>query len=390
MMRQSDYTFGRRKPQNGFVKIVSRIFFSLALFSYYYFLQAPLLSLAQHQLSQGQTFYHPLIGAFVLTVVLLFIQKKVQDFLQFDTPLYALSFVPSVLVAVLPTAFTPSVNYIVLGGVLIIFSLWLLLVIRKDKVSGCFFVVTQNKFVTSLYSNVLLFFLCLSFLGILSNNSELLTYEVRVSQLLRDGRIDESLSVGERSSVTSRRLSALRAFAMVNSKTGIGDRLFLYPHTAGGSEDLLLLPEDTLQMLFPLSSYYDMLGDSLQKQEKSLDYFRRCAERDSADSRAKDYFLCALLLDKDLESFVDKLEEYYGISDSLSLPKHYSEALALYNRINPDTSKPYMDNHISEKMNDFMHAYRLGADRYNRNMFLTNSFNGTYWLYYYDMCKEGL
>lgn len=52
-----------------------------------------------------------------------------------------------------------------------------------------------------------------------------------------------------------------------------------------------------------------------------------------------DYLLSGYLLDKNLDSFVREITRHYAVNDSVSLPKHYEEALLLYTHLH---STPYI------------------------------------------------
>ena len=95
------------------VHAVVRVLFAVFLFFYFLYSQAPLISLAQHQLSKGQTFYSPFVGAVVLTLLLCGLQRLVCRFIRFRRNYYILTFFPSASIAVLLTAFTPETNYVV-------------------------------------------------------------------------------------------------------------------------------------------------------------------------------------------------------------------------------------------------------------------------------------
>ena len=102
-----NYNYPDRKNSGTItIKVVCAVCFLLFSFLWLYEFQADILAVAQHVLSGGLTTYHPMVGAIIITLVLLLFQWLVASFIRFPSHAYALSYVPSMLVI----AFISAVN----------------------------------------------------------------------------------------------------------------------------------------------------------------------------------------------------------------------------------------------------------------------------------------
>ena len=99
---------------------------------------------------------------------------------------------------------------------------------------------------------------------------------------------------------------------------------------------------------------------------------------------AKDYLLCACLIDRDLKSFMRILPRYYSVTDDL--PRHYREACQLYHRLNR-LDLPVDKREIAAEIADYDDFYAIlkaNHDPVKRNAALRDSYFGTYWYYYFS------
>lgn len=99
---------------------------------------------------------------------------------------------------------------------------------------------------------------------------------------------------------------------------------------------------------------------------------------------AKDYLLCACLIDRDLKSFMRILPRYYSVTDDL--PRHYREACLLYHRLNR-LDLPVDKREIAAEIADYDDFYAIlkaNPDPVKRNAALRDSYFGTYWYYYFS------
>ncbi len=359
-----------------------RVLFGVFLFLFFFYYQYPLLELTQYQLSGGQTVYRPLISALVLTGLLVSVQRLVEKWIPFSDNLYFFSYLPSVIVSILFIAFTPKTNGILLmfvGFAFVIFVLIVCLILRN--VSG---VKAGSDSVPELFSKhfAALVLACLM-IGATANSREVLAYEIKVAGLIKEGKYDEALEIGRNSLATSSRLSALRALALSRSSLGLGGGLFSYPLSEDGAKQLLLEPADTTVSLLPPDSLYAQWGVWPSSRETPIEYFYRAASRTTDSTVVGDYLLASLLLERDLDRFVEVLPDYYEISDTVEIPRYFSEALAVYVHLKGKTENVSVDSALMKNYEDFLHYGEQYRDLIVRRNYWRRKYADTYWTYFY-------
>lgn len=364
--------------------VTVRVFFAAFLFLYFLLVQGDALALLQHELSGGATTYNPLIGSVILTLVLMGLQVVVTKVITCREELYSLTFLPSSLLATLPTALYPEVRQGQFVFMCLALAVWIGVSVFGAKheaprrVNG---VAREPWGHHAVWS-----FLLMLFMGLGSGSHDTMHFEVKTSRLLLAHDYTAAAGVGERSLATSNHLTALRAYALSHEGKGLGSKLFAYPLPMSGSEALLLRAADSLHLLFPPDTLYAYLQTPRPaKNIKAADYFRRAAESHPT-SPARDYWLCALLLDRDLERFVTELPRYYDTSDSVAfsqaIPRYYAEAIVLYNRLTAQAKLSYADPNITANYRDFKEKEKNIADERSRRNLLWREYGDTYWWYY--------
>lgn len=373
----------REKETPRWVRIFSCVLFGAYAFIYIYAFQADALALTQHMLSCGQTQFNPPVGSCVITLLALGLQCLSQRLLPFGGGFYPLSFIPSAVFLVLLTAFTPSVSHgaiVAAAAALLawVASYFLLARQRKQTSTPTPRLVLYNATVGCL---VAVFF----FIGLAGQTNDVWHYELRTARYLNEGKHDKALSVGERSLATSPVLTALRAFAMSHEPDGLGGHLFERPLPEGGAALLYLERGDTARMLFPPDSLYAYLGKAPQENEAPQRYFERVAKthrKYAYRTSARDYWLCSLLLEKQLDRFARELPLFYEVSDSTDLPRYYAEALILYNRLRTKPVVLYSNAAVGANFRDFMEMEKLYTDPTVRRNKLWHTYGETYFWYY--------
>ena len=207
-------------------------------------------------------------------------------------------------------------------------------------------------------------------------------YEVRAARLINEKAYDEALEVGDRSLAESQYLTALRSFAAAHSEEGLGNRLFRFPLPSDASaRTLLLLRADSARILFrPDSLFAELSLPPYDGKTSPIKYLAQSSRLDSSRV-ARDYYLCALLLNRDLETFVSECPRFYCIPDSL--PRHYAEALILYDRFHPEYELKGLDSHIVANYWDFKEKEKSISSPVARRNLLRREFGNTYWWYYF-------
>jgi hypothetical protein len=365
-----------------------QVIFAVFFYCYFYYVQAPALTLAQHRLSEGVTSYSPVVGAMVLTFLMMGLQRLVGRVLVFSRGYYLLTYYPSALCAVLLTAFVPVKNTGAVALSVVTAVIWLLTVgvlemsadgtmggTRGDSGRGG----ERRPYIKQLIT----FFLLTLYMGGGSGSDDVTTYEVHMARLLDAGYMEEALEVGQGSLATSPRLTAYRAYALSQTRGAMGEELFRYPLSPEGSEALLPREADSLKVLLPPQRFYAYLKSPRPaSQLPAAEYFRKVAEKDP-QGVAADYRLCALLLDRELKQFAEELPTYYPVADSVILPRYYAEALILYQRLDPASHLLYTDPNIIANYIDFKEKGETIARPQERRTRLWREYGDTYWWYYF-------
>lgn len=172
-------------------------------------------------------------------------------------------------------------------------------------------------------------------IGIAIDSTDVTTYTRQVRDCMAEGDYAGALRIGERSDKTDRQLMMLRMEALRHEHL-MGERLFSYPIVGEGRP---------------------LVG------------------------KGGDYELCAYLIDRDLNRFAVALPKYYTVSQLL--PRHYREALVLYNHLRANPVVVYHDNVMDTDFKDLQKLRRTFADKKAAQVAISRNYGGTYWYYYY-------
>lgn len=352
-----------RRDDTVIMRITIAVLFWLFTFFYLYNYQADTLAMAQHVLSDGKTTYNAFVGAWLITLTLYLLQLVVMGFLKLKSRSHALTYFPSLLVLTILTDVSPDMDKgFSFGAWLWVFPLlitiWGLAVYVAKEVlpyepenasHGLFSRTSWINFLTM----ATMFFL----VGTFCNSDEVFHYRMKVENCLSERKYDEALKVGAKSLATDSSLTMLRIYALAATKQ-LPERLFEYPLVGGSAA---MKPNGTTVKM-------------LLHTDTRLRYVRKSA---------RDYKLCALLLDRNLDAFAKEVVRLYGTQN---LPKHYREALALYKHLRANPVVVYQDNVMDADYNDYQEMEKKYANPTERKNMLRDSYGKTYW-YYYDYCK---
>lgn len=365
---------------NRIVLALCAILFLAFSFCFLAFYQNGLLEALHNLLSDGKTTYMNYLTAAIVTLLLFLVRCLYNRLAHFHGYWEAFSYLPSCLLLAFVTDIDRTIYYqydathwlwILLGSV--VFSTLLIWLCRrllppviKNVGSVVYRVLSVNMLVLALL-------FCMT--GMLSGSNENFHHEVSIYRLTKEGKIDDALRIGENSLDSSHELAAVRAFAL--SKAGqMGERLFEYPQYFG-ADGLLLNSMAVRTTILSPNELYNYLGLQPHAQESAISFLQRAVAVDTLNM-LKDYYLSALLLDKQLDLFVEVLPQYYDNSDTL--PKHFDEALILYQWLNSGTVSA--DNFLAERFNDFLTLQSQYEDATARNNYARRKFGKTYWWYY--------
>ena len=365
------------------VMALCAILFAVFSFLFIAKYQSSLLELLYEKVSTGKLEYNAYVVAAVITVVLTTIALWINRYTGFKREWTAFSFMPSALLLSFITDIDRSLyigeyNYkkwIIVFAVGTFAYAAFSFVLRRilfAKIKNI--AMSANRII---WRNLVLFVILFSLVGILSNGEENFKREALVEHYYKKGEVDKALKVGSLSDVASKTLTLQRAYIL--AKEGLlGEKMFEYPQYYG-AEGLIPEPKQ-ISPLVP-GDVYALLGVTPLPGEKTNDILKRALNSHTATYATKDYYLSALLLERNIVEFVDAVENLYPDTEMKNLPKHYQEALILYSNINK--GEFIIDNQLMlEEFKAFKALEAEHDDSFVRGNYVRRKYGRTYWWYY--------
>lgn len=322
----------------GVVRYSCGILFMLFVFCFLYFLQGEVLAQAQYVFSGGITEYSILVGAIIISVVLQIVQWVVQLLYPLPARFYSLSYVPSALIlAILSSLDEESMLNFSFGNwtwiVPSVLFLYAVLAIAVNKIEE----KSVKPFLTEsplyLYPNFIILLCAMICVGGLAKSTDVYQFELKTERLIMEKDYAAAAKVGYKSLRTSKRLNQLRMYAL-SQQDSLADCLFQYPQLYG-SKGLLDISDTLFHHRVNANDICLHLGAFCGKSISSTDRYLDLMLNDTIwNKQTVDYYLCSLLLDKNVSEFHKKLPLYYNLSDTVpnaydALPRSYKEALLL-------------------------------------------------------------
>lgn len=364
---------------------VCAVLFVVFSFSWLYWFQGDMLAVAQHVLSGGLTHYNHLVGAVIITFVLMLVQTGVHSLIRLSRRTHALTYLPSMLLLAVISSYSVETGFkwslwawllplvlIVWGG-----AVWLarhVLPFENDHRQPTGFFSQRT------WMNVLQMVAMMVGVALLSNTNAVFHYKTHAEVALGKGDTKKALHVGRQSSETDESLTMLRLFAL--SLNGhIGDSLFYYPIKGRSNDMLPLTGSKSRLLLLPDSILWQHFG----RQPDSLMTIRQYLDSLEVDTMAtpafRDYRLAGYLIDRNLDSFAATLPRYYSSMDPDSLPIHYREAMVLFEH-QRDTLI-IGDSLTVLRWHDFLRFDSIYPTRSERQIRMEAPHTHTYWFYYF-------
>lgn len=366
------------------IRVMCAVVFVAFSFLWLYYFQADTLSVAQHALSHGQTNYNRLVGAVVITLVLLLLQLGVYSITRLQKYSHAFTYFPSMLVLAVLTSVDPDIDrHFSFGSWLWLFPLLLVLwggFIWLAKTVQAYEPTAESGFFSRrMWVNVLTLALMICGVAVAGNTNAVFHFRTHVETALLDRNFDEALRVGKRSVETDGSLMMVRMYAL--SRDGqLADRLFEYPLVPSADAMLPTAGDQVRMMIYPIDSLYRHLGAIPRRPMQPMEYLTTILRTRQAKPAAIDYLLCGYLLNKDLDGFVRQIGSYYAINDSL--PRHYREALVLYTHLRSHPFVVYHDPILDVDFEDFRKLEALYPDENERKNKVMEHYANSYWYYY--------
>jgi signal transduction histidine kinase len=361
---------------------VCGVLFATFSFIYLYVFQGDVIEALHYSLAKGRTSYSPLIGAFIITLVLLIFRWGINKLMGLKGPLRTLAYFPScLLLGVLTDVHRGAFHGDHFAG----YWQWLLPLILAVYVVICFALRRMlrnwlNREINSSNmwnSNLLILLICFSVTIAIGTTGVDFHRELLAEEYLRRHDYQKALLVGKRSTETTHTLTALRAFTLSLNGT-MGESIFEYPQPYGA--DGLMFPKDTcLTLRLNNDSLTNYLAGPRRKGETTVAYLERGFNDGDGRYTVFDYYLCALLLDKQLDRFVRVVQHNL---EQDSIPRHYREALALYQSTHPEYKGLTADSQTVAQLDTFIvrsKQYSSPVEEKNR---MRQEFGNTYWWYF--------
>ena len=368
------------------VRTVCAIVFLLFVAIYVFFYQEDTLALTQHILSGGATIYSRVIGGIIITIVLALLHFTTAKVMR-TKPLciYALSCFPSLYILAMLTDFDTSqplspwrwwailmpLAAAVWWGV--VYFLGELLRYRCSDIRH-----EEGYLARTLGCNIFILAAMMIGVGLLSNSNDITHYRLRMERLLMHGEYAKALEVGKASDKTDASLTMLRVFALAHEGR-LGDELFKYPVRGTSASIVPELSDGKMLMLSP-DSVYRMLGAIPRHGQTTKNYLKAIVKSGQATKAAIEYQLCGMLIDKDLDGFVNLLMKTHKIDDTL--PLHYREALILYTHRRSSPKVVYSNTVMDTDYDDMQRLEAETKSPGERRIQIYNQFSGTYWEYF--------
>ena len=368
------------------VRTVCAIVFLLFVAIYVFFYQEDTLALTQHILSGGATIYSRVIGGIIITIVLALLHFTTAKVMR-TKPLciYALSCFPSLYILAMLTDFDTSqplspwrwwailmpLAAAVWWGV--VYFLGELLRYRCSDIRH-----EEGYLARTLGCNIFILAAMMIGVGLLSNSNDITHYRLRMERLLMHGEYAKALEVGKKSDKSDANLTMLRVFALAHEGR-LGDELFKYPVRGTSASIVPELSDGKMLMLSP-DSVYRMLGAIPRHGQTTKNYLKAIVKSGQATKAAIEYQLCGMLIDKDLDGFVNLLMKTHKIDDSL--PLHYREALILYTHRRSSPKVVYRNTVMDTDYDDMQRLEAETKSPGERRIQIYKQFSGTYWEYF--------
>ena len=368
------------------VRTVCAIVFLLFVAIYVFFYQEDTLALTQHILSGGATIYSRVIGGIIITIVLALLHFTTAKVMR-TKPLciYALSCFPSLYILAMLTDFDTSqplspwrwwailmpLAAAVWWGV--VYFLGELLRYRCSDIRH-----EEGYLARTLGCNIFILAAMMIGVGLLSNSNDITHYRLRMERLLMHGEYAKALEVGKKSDKSDANLTMLRVFALAHEGR-LGDELFKYPVRGTSASIVPELSDGKMLMLSP-DSVYRMLGAIPRHGQTTKNYLKAIVKSGQATKAAIEYQLCGMLIDKDLDGFVNLLMKTHKIDDTL--PLHYREALILYTHRRSSPKVVYSNTVMDTDYDDMQRLEAETKSPGERRIQIYKQFSGTYWEYF--------
>ena len=331
--------------------------------TYLYVFERDVIEALHFSLAHGMTHYAPLPSAIVISAVLIILRWAVGYLLGLRGRIRALAYFPSFLILGALTdvgrgVYMSDYHTRWLWLLPLLLAVYSLAVIGVKNLLRSLQIEHSQPFAL-MNSNVAIIILLSAMTVAIGNTDAGFHHEVAVEHHILAGEYDKALETGRGCQEASRTLTALRAYAMSRQGT-MGEKLFEYPQHYR-SEGLFFFEDSLLTFRYTNDSIFALVGVRPTDDKLTPEFLRRVCYDGSAKFTALDYYFSSLLLEKSLGTFANAVSDL--IFDADSLPKHYQEALAMYQTQNPD-AEPFLTD--STQLRRYA-AYKAALDNLHQH-----------------------
>ena len=346
------------------IRMMCAIVFVLFTWGWLYFFQADALAMTQHVMSGGLTHYNRLVGAIIITTVLMILQYIVNGVTKLNKRFHALTYVPSMLLLAMLTDVSQTIDKgISLSrsfGLVAFFAVaWVVLIFFVRQYENVVKEFHIPFFSRSMWLNMLMMVAMITCVAWIGNTNAVFQYRMKVEGHLMRGEYHQARKVGQKSLESDADLMML-----------------------GNSSQILPTSGKTKMLLCPTDSIYKFMGARPAVPMEPERYLAMLQRRDSVNHIAiADYLLCGYLIDKQLDRFAQEISHYYPLN--AQLPKHYREALTLYTHSRSNPSVVYQVPEVEENYANYQELKKQYRDPMEQKTRVSEEYRGTYW-YFYD------
>lgn len=339
------------------------------------------MTLTQHVCSEGQTSYNRTVGAILITFILMLLQFGVKRFFLKSDALYALSYAPSLLLLTALTSIRETADGFsfgtwgyVLPVLLLLFAAFML---ALRKISYDTRSMHKYDVPTLVLSNSAMFLVMFLLTCLFGNSSTRLHKQLEAERFISAADYNGAIAAIRSYDRPDSAMCTLAIYAL-SQKGELADKLFTFPLTGG--QDVMLPAATTLKQL-PYGRIYNYVGVLTKQTMPSSKYLDYLLRHNLGKKPFADYYLCSLLLSKQIDKFVSYIGRFYNINGPL--PTHYREALLLYTHLRSNPKIIFKNNIMEADFQDFQTLESKSDNATERRNLLKDVYGNTYWFYYF-------
>lgn len=325
--------------------------------------------------------YNRWLGAVTITAVLQLLQFLIR-LIRIRRKWFSFSYLPSFFILGVLTFYRDIEFYYIVLAVLVFLFILLLIPVMGKRAQKKMTVKAYRTYIINLNLLELIIFSVLTLS--IGNTNDNLHYELAMNRYIKNNEPEKALLVGRKSSNPNRPVTALRTLAL-SKLDRMGEALFEYPQLYEEYGLLYAKQYSNDNLGFMPTDLYEYLGFKQESDETPTAFLQRFYKSEPENKIAFDYYWSATLLDNQLDSlpkFVEAVKEgrFYDIK---KLPKHFAEAVVLYNHLNPET--PLSEAlEQTDKLSEFIAAKEQTFKSTEAEAgFMQKQYGSTYWWYYF-------